>query len=96
MAKKKNFKCRKKYSLNDRYDYHNKRSNSAFAKAKDSAAAYKLFKNKRIAYSVGYVDGIDGNTQFSTVAKAGGDEKAYGAGVTAGIKALDKSRKAKF
>ena len=96
MAKKKNFKRRKRYSLNDRYDYHNKRSSRAFSKAKDSETALKLFKNRKIAYSVGYTDGIDGNTQFSTVAKVGGDEKAYGAGVNAGIKALDKSRKAKF
>ncbi len=94
MAKKMSFK--KKYSLDDRIDYHSKRADRAFAKAKDSESALKLFKNSKIAYSVGYTDGIMGNTQFSTVAKVKGDEKAYSSGVTAGINALNKSRKVKF
>ena len=99
MAYKKNYhrsKFKKKYSLDDRYDYHNKRSSNAFAKAKDSESAFKLFKDPKIAYSTGYTDGIDGSTQFSTINKHGGNEKAYSLGVTAGINALNKSRKVKF
>lgn len=89
-------KLRKKYSLNERIAYHNKRVKSAFSKAKDSEARSKLFKKSKIAYSLGYTDGIDGSTQFSTIAEHGGDGRAYGAGVEAGIRASDKARTVKF
>ena len=89
-------KRRRKFSLNERYSYHSKKSGKAFASAKDSKSAYDLFKRRDIAYSVGFTDGIDGSTQFSTVRKCGGNEKAYESGVKAGVKALDKSKRVKF
>ena len=99
MAYKRKYKRRgnkKKYSLNERLHYHNSRVNSAFSRAQDSQSAFKLFKNPKIAYSEGFVDGVNGNTQFSTINKYGGDEKAYAKGVSAGTKAEMKIRDLKF
>ena len=98
MAFKKNYKRRakKKYSLNQRLDYHNKRWDSAASRQKDSKSIYGLLKSPKIAYSVGFVDGVNGSTQFSEINKHGGNEKAYSKGVKAGTDALFKSRDAKF
>ena len=99
MAKKnykKSYGYKKKYSLEQRLDYHDKKVAKAFSSAKDSSDAFSLFKRKDIAYSTGFSDGVNSCTQFSTIEKAGGDMKAYGAGVKAGSNALDKSRKVKF
>lgn len=100
MAYKKSYKrkrnTRKKYSLNERIKYHNRRLDFAFSRAKDSESAMKLFKNPKIAYSEGFVDGTTGNTQFSTINKHGGDEKAYAKGVSAGTKAQRKIWDLKF
>ena len=98
MAYKKNLKRKKtkKYSLNDRINYHNRRFDRAASRAKDSASVFKLFKQPKIAYSVGFVDGVNGTTQFTEINVHGGNDKAYGKGVTAGVKALARSRDAKF
>ena len=99
MAYKKNYKRRakkRKYSLNQRLDYHSKRWDSAASRQKDSKSVFGLLKSPKIAYSVGFLDGVDGNTQFSEINKHGGNEKAYSKGVKAGTDALIKSRDAKF
>ena len=99
MAYKKNYKRRKnvkKYSLNERINYHNRRFDRAAARAKDSASVFKLFKQPKMAYSVGFVDGVNGTTQFTEINVHGGNDEAYGKGVAAGVKALAKSRDAKF
>lgn len=98
MAFKKKYKRRanKKYSLNDRLNYHNKRWDSAASRAKDSKSVFGLFKRPKIAYSVGFVDGVNGTPQLSDIKKHGGNEKAYSKGFKAGTNAIFKSRDVKF
>ena len=95
---KKRFK--KKYSLNQRISYHNKKCNSLIEKTiekdKSSDAVFGLFKRKDFAFSQGYVDGVSGNTQFTSVNKYNGNMKAYEAGVRQGQKHFGNLYDVKF
>lgn len=100
MARKKSnrrsYPARKKYSLNERISFHDKRVRKVFDNAKSAESAIKQFKNGKIAYSEGFNDAIVGSVQFSAMQKYGANLKAYERGVQAGNKALKRSREVKF
>lgn len=96
MAYKKYFKKKKKYSLRDRLSYHNKRWDFVASRQKDSASIFKLFAKPKIAYSVGFTDGVNETVNFDNIRKHGGNEKMYAKGVIAGRSALEKSKTVKF
>ena len=107
MAYKKNkkkpkiYRGRKKYSLNDRIEYHNKRMKSFYSKYEDnngnlkvpiSTVASASEKDKHFLYSSGFVQGAKrGKTlNFEDC------PKANQAGQSAGVKAREKAFKVKF
>ena len=91
---------RKKYSLNERIEHHNKKCDvlvqKNLEKGRGSDSVFALFKRRDFAYSQGYVDGVMGSTQFSEIEKHGGNMKAYEAGVTQGSKHSHKLHDIKF
>lgn len=104
MAKKKNFKGKKrykKYSLNDRLKYHKGRISSFFAKYKDDNGNLKvpitevskaMKKSKKYQYSSGFVQGAErGRTgDFDNCLKVNQT------GQNAGIKAKENAAKLRF
>ena len=99
--KKKPKMYRKKYSLNDRLEYHSSITHSFFAKYKDNNGNLKvpitevgkaMKKSKKYQYSSGFIQGAERG-------KTGNFEecpKANQAGQLAGIKARENAAKLKF
>lgn len=82
MAKRRNYRNRKKYSFRERMDFHTEKFNKAFQRDD------KLTKSD--SYSAGFINWNSGE-QFYGALKSYCDKEAFEAGRLAGCRAYDKA-----
>lgn len=82
MAKRRNYRNRKKFSFLERIDYHSDKVNKAFQRDGE------LTKSE--SYSAGFINWNSGE-EFCGALKSHCDKEAFNAGQLAGLQAYDKA-----